>query len=79
MFNSKNLVADSSELIKTHEIEIYVNLAYAVFTLNDIFSYVGNQNKDLYTYTCIFRNENGTKNYAWMQRSQGNTIMKTSK
>ena len=55
MFNSKDLVAESSELIKTHKIEIYGEIAYAVFTLNEIFSYKRNQNKDLSTYTCIFK------------------------
>ncbi len=75
MFDSKDLVAESSELIKTHKMEIYGDIA--VFTLNEIFSYKGNQNKDLSTYTCIFKNENGTWKYAWMQRSQGTTDMKT--
>ena len=77
MFDSKDLVAESSELIKTHNIEIFGEIAYAVFTLNEIFSYKGNQNKDLSTYTCIFKNENGTWKYAWMQRSQGTTVMET--
>ena len=77
MFESKDLVAESSELIKTHKIEIYDDIAYAVFTLNEIFSYKGNQNIDLSTYTCIFKNENGIWKYAWMQRSQGTTDMKT--
>ena len=77
MFDSKELVAESSELIKTHKIEIYGEIAYAVFTLGEIFSYEGNQNKDLSTYTCIFKNETGTWKYAWMQRSQGITDMKT--
>ena len=77
MFDSKDLVAESSELIKTHKIEIYGDMAYAVFTLNEIFCYKGNQNIDLSTYTCIFKNENGTWKYAWMQRSQGTTDMKT--
>ena len=77
MFDSKDLVEESSKLIKTHKIEIYGQIAYAVFTLNEIFSYKGNQNKDLSTYTCIFKNENGTWKYAWMQRSQGTTDMKT--
>ena len=76
MFDSKDLVAESSELIKTHKIEIYGEIAYAVFTLNEIFSYKGNQNKDLWTYTCIFKNENGTWKYAWMQRSHGTTDMR---
>ena len=77
MFDSKDLVAESSELIKIHKIEINGEIAYAVFTLNEIFSYKGNQNKDLSTYTCIFKNKNGTWKYAWMQRSQGTTDMKT--
>ena len=77
MFNSKDLVAESSELVKTHKIEIFGDIAYAVFTLNEIFSYKGNQNKDLSTYTCIFKNENGTWKYSWMQRSQGTTDMET--
>ena len=36
MFDSKDLVAESSELIKTHKIEIYGEIAYAVFTLNEL-------------------------------------------
>ena len=47
MFDSKDLVAESSELIKTHKIEIYAEIASAVFTLNEIFNYKRNQNKDL--------------------------------
>ena len=76
MFDSKDLVAESSELIKIHKIEIYSEVAYAVFTLKEIFSFKGNQNKDLSTYTCIFKNENGLWKYSWMQRSQGTTDMK---
>ena len=77
MFDRKDLVAESSELIKTHKIEIFGEIAYAAFTLNEIFSYEGNQNKDLSTYTCIFKNEKGTWKYASMLRSQGSTDMKT--
>ena len=77
MFDSKDLVAESSELIKIHKIEIFDAVAYAVFTLNEIFNFKGNQNKDLSTYTCIFKNENGLWKYSWMQRSQGTTDMRT--
>ena len=77
MFDSKDLVAESSELIKIHKIEIFVEVAYAVFTLNEIFNFKGSQNKDLSTYTCIFKNENGLWKYSWMQRSQGTTDMRT--
>ena len=51
MFDSKDLVAESSELIKTHKIKIYGDIAYAILTLNEIFSYEGNQNIDLSAYT----------------------------
>ena len=77
MFDNKDLVAESSELIKIHKIEIFDEVAYAVFTLNEIFNFKGNQNKDLSTYTCIFKNENGLWKYSWMQRSQGTTDMRT--
>ena len=77
MFDSKDLEAESSELIKIHKIEIFSEVAYAVFTLNEIFSFKGNQNKDLSTYTCIFKNKNGLWKYSWMQRSQGTTDMKS--
>ena len=77
MFDSNDLVAESSELIKIHKIEIFDVMAYAVFTLNETFSYKGIQNEDLSTYTCIFKNIDGTWKYSWMQRSQGTTDMKT--
>ena len=77
MFDSKDLVAEPSELIKIHKIEIYDVIAYAVFTLNETFSYKGNQNEDLSTYTCIFKNVENTWKYSWMQRSQGTTDMNT--
>ena len=77
MFDSKDLVAESSELIKIHKIEIFDEVAFAVFTLNEIFNFKGNQNKDLSTYTCIFKNENDLWKYSWMQRSQGTTDMRT--
>ena len=77
MFDSKDLIAESSELIRIHKIEIFAEVAYAVFTLNEIFNFKGNQNKDLSTYTCIFKNKDGLWKYSWMQRSQGTTDMKT--
>ena len=77
MFDNKDLVADLSEIVKIHKIEIFGEIAYAVFTLSEIFSFKGNQNKDLSTYTCIFKNENDLWKYSWMQRSQGTTDMRT--
>ena len=77
MFNNKDLVAESSKLEKIHKIEIFSEIAYAVFTLNEVFSYKGNQNNDLSTYSCIFKNEDGIWKYSWMHRSQGTTDMKS--
>ena len=42
IFDSKDLVAEFSELIKIHKIEIYSEITYSVFKLNEIFSYKGN-------------------------------------
>ena len=77
MFDSKDLVAEPSKLIKIYKIEIYDVIAYAVFTLNETFSYEGNQNDDLSTYTCIFKIIDGIWKYSWMQWSQGTKDMKT--
>ena len=44
MFKSKVFVAQSSALVKKPKIEIYGGLAYAFFTLNEIFSCKDNQN-----------------------------------
>tara|TARA_S200000501_G_scaffold308151_1_gene297594 strand:+ start:66 stop:449 length:384 start_codon:yes stop_codon:yes gene_type:complete len=77
MFDNKDFVAELSELVKIHKIEISGQIAYAFFTLNEIFSFKGNQNQDLSTYTCILKNINGLWKYSWMQRSQGTTEMET--
>ena len=77
LFDSKDLVAEPSELIKIHKIEIYDVIAYAVFTLYVTFSNKGNQNEDLSTHYCIFKNVDDTWKYSLMQRSQGTTDMKT--
>ena len=79
LIGRQELVHSLLELVKIHKIEIYGEIAYAVFTLKEIFSYKGNQNKDLSTYTCIFKNENIAWKYSWMQRSQGTTDMNTWK
>ena len=77
MFNSIVLIAESSALVKKNKIEINVEQAYAVLTLNEIFSYKNNQNKDLSNYAFIFKNENDTSKFFWMKRSQETTDIKT--
>ena len=66
MFNRKVLVSEPSALVKTHKIDIYGEIASAVFTFNDIFSCKDNQNKDLSNCTFIFKNENDTGKYSWI-------------
>ena len=77
MFNSKDLVAESSALVKTHKIEIFGDVAYAVFTLNEIFSYKGNQNKDLSTYTWILKIKIALRNILGCKYRKVLMIMKT--
>ena len=53
MFDNKDLAAESSELIKTHRIEIFGNVAHAVFTLNEIFLDAKIKKNYLYEYLGI--------------------------
>ena len=63
MFDSKDLVAESSELIKTQKFKFSEIAAIQFLKMKSC--YKGNQNKDLSTYTCIFKNVNGIL-YSWM-------------
>ena len=58
MFQVNSLLAKSSDILKTHKFEIYNEITYKVFILDEIFSDKGNHNKDLTTYSFIFKNEN---------------------
>ena len=75
----KDLFLESSVLIKTNKIEINYESAYAIFTLNEVISSNLNQKHEFSTYTCIFKKENGTCKYSYLEKSQGKKEMKPGK
>ena len=53
IFDNKDLVAKSSELFSIEKIRVFIAIEYVFFTLHEIFSLKGNQNKDYSTYKSI--------------------------
>ena len=66
-----------SELVKIHRLEANSDWGFAAFTLKEAFSYKGEQNNDLSTYSLIFKKIDCTWKISWMQRSSGNTDLST--
>ena len=77
MYYNADLVIDCSELVKIHRLEANSNWGFAAFTLKEAFSYKGEQNNDLSSYSMIFKKLDGTWKISWMQRSQGTTDLST--
>ena len=77
MYDNADLVIELSELIKIHRLEANSDWGFAAFTLKEAFSYKGEQNNDLSTYTLIFKKIVSTWKISWMQRSQGTTDLLT--
>ena len=77
MYDSDDLVIELSELVKTHRIETYSDWGFAAFTLKEAFSYKGDLNNDLSTYSLIFKKIDGTWRISLFQRSQGTTDLST--
>ena len=77
MYDNADLVIELSELIKIHRLEANSDWGFAAFTLKEAFSYKGEQNNDLSTYTLIFKKIDSTWKISWMQRSQGTTDLST--
>lgn len=77
MNKSADLIVESSKLKKIHKIEANEDWGFAAFTLNEVFSFKGNLNNDLSTYSMIFKKIEGTWKIAWMQRSTGSTDLAT--
>ena len=77
MYDNADLVIELSELIKIHRLEVNSAWGFAAFTLKEVFSYKGEQNNDLSTYTLIFKKIYSTWKISWMQRSQGTTDLST--
>ena len=73
MYDSDDLVIELSELVKIHRLEANFDWGFTAFTLKEAFSYKGELNNDLSTYSLIFKKIYGIWKIAWMQRSQGTT------
>ena len=77
MYNNADLVVELSELVKIHRLEANSDWGFSAFTLKEAFSYKGEQNNDLSSYSMIFKKLDGTWKISWMQRSSGNTDLST--
>ena len=77
MYDSDDLVVELSELVKIHRLEANSDWGFTAFTLKEAFSYKGDMNNDLSTYSLIFKKIDGIWKIAWMQRSQGTTDIST--
>ena len=77
MYDNADLVIELSELIKIHRLDANSDWGFAAFILKEAFSYKGEQNNDLSTYTLIFKKIDSTWKISWMQRSQGTTDLST--
>ena len=55
MYDSDDLVFELSELVKIHRLEADSNWGFAAFTLKEAFSYKGDLNNDLSTYSLVSR------------------------
>ena len=77
MYDSDDLVIELSELVKIHRLEANSDWGFTAFTLKEAFSYKGDLNNDLSTYSLIFKKIDGIWKISWMQRSQGTTDLST--
>ena len=77
MYNNADLVIELSELVRIHRLEANCDWGFTAFTLKEAFSYKGELNNDLSTYSLIFKKIDGIWKIAWMQRSQGTTDLAT--
>ena len=73
MYNNSDLVVVLSELVKVHRLEAYSDWGFAAFTLKESFTYRGEPNNDLSSYSMIFKKIEGIWKIYWMQRSSGTT------
>ena len=79
MYDNEDIVIEISELVKIHRLEAYSDFGFSAFTLKEAFSYKGEKNNDLSSYTLIFKKIDATWKISWMQRSQGTTDLSTWK
>jgi len=77
MYDNADLVIEISELVKIHRLEANSDWGFAAFTLKEVFTYKGERNNDLSSYSFIFKKIDGTWKISWMQRSKGTTDLST--
>jgi hypothetical protein len=77
MYDSDDLVIELSELVKIHRLEANSDWGFTAFTLREAFSYKGDMNNDLATYSLVFQKIESIWKIAWLQRSQGTTDIST--
>ncbi|KGG14178.1 MULTISPECIES: DUF3804 family protein [Prochlorococcus] len=77
MYSNADLLVELSELVKIHRLEVNSDWGFAAFTLKEAFSFKGQQNNDLSSYSMIFKKIDQTWKIAWMQRSSGTTDLST--
>ncbi len=77
MYTNADLVVELSELVKIHRLEVNSDWGFSAFTLRESFSFKGEKNNDLSSYSIIFKKINGTWKISWMQRSSGTTDLST--
>ncbi|WP_269622621.1 DUF3804 family protein [Prochlorococcus marinus] len=77
MYNNADLIVELSELIKIHRLEANLDWGFAAFTLKEEFSYKGEKNSDLSSYSMIFKKIDEIWMIFWMQRSSGTTDLST--
>jgi len=71
---SDDIFQEKAEITKIHRFEfLSENIVMCIFTLDSKFTYKGEPNDDLPTFTSIFKKENNVWKIHWMQRSTGNS------
>ena len=77
MYDNADLIVELSELVKIHRLEANSDWGFAAFTLKEVFSFKGEQNNDLSSYSMIFKKIDANWKIYWMHRSSGITDLST--
>ena len=77
MFESGDIEVIASTLTKVHKLDIYSEIAFAVFTQTSSFAYKGKTNEDVFTVSVLLKKVTGNWKFAWMQRSTGEADIST--
>jgi hypothetical protein len=77
MFESGDIVVQSSALTKIYKLDVYDNIAFSAFTQTAAFTYKGIPNDDVCTVSALLKKVDGSWKIAWMQRSSGESDVST--